>query len=121
MRGKIKPSKPASIVQMIMALIFTIIGITVVMPAIKESDGPVWFGVLWTLVAIGLGIQAAVNAFSEEGLPTEEFTTSQTPAPTSPPAKTAEDRLAELATLKEKGLLEPHEYEAKRREIIDDL
>jgi putative oligomerization/nucleic acid binding protein len=42
-------------------------------------------------------------------------------APASPRAVSSADRLAQLNDLRNKGLLTPEEFEAKRREVVRDL
>jgi len=44
-----------------------------------------------------------------------------TPRASGSGKRSAEERLRELNALRDKGLLQPHEYEAKRREILDEL
>lgn len=117
-KGRIKPSKPVSFGQMVGGGIFAIIGLTVVIPAIKENGGPMWFGGLWTLLAATGGFMGAYNFFSEEGIATEEF--SYTPeTPKSEPS--IESRLRKLDELKSKKLINDHEYESKRSELLNQL
>ena len=52
-----------------------------------------------------------------------QFLEPQGGSPSSPlvPNRTTEDRLKELQSLQEKGLLTPREYEQKRQEILKGL
>jgi hypothetical protein len=123
-KGKIKPSKPVSFIQMIMGGIFAIIGATVLIPQMNQTDGPVWFGALWTGMAIVGAIVGAINLFSEEGIPTEEF--SYTSKPDNKPEQTSvhrstESRLNEINKLRDNHLISEEEYKAKRSKILNDI
>ncbi|MDQ8196466.1 SHOCT domain-containing protein [Coraliomargarita sp. SDUM461004] len=117
-KGRIKPSKPAAFGQMLGCGVFAIIGLTVIIPMIEKEGGPMWIGVLWTFgTAIG-AVFGAYNFFSEEGIATEEFSyTSETPK--SEPS--IESRLRKLDELKSKKLINDHEYESKRSELLNQL
>jgi len=98
--------------------VFAIIGLTVVIPAMKENGGPLWFGGLWTLLAATGGLIGAYNFFSEEGIATEEFSYTSEPKTSNP---SIESRLSKLNELKEKGLINAHEYELKRSELLNQI
>lgn len=94
------------------------IGLTAIIPSIEKEGGPMWFGVLWTLLA-GIGaLTGAYNFFSEEGIATEEFSYTSKPLT---PKRSAKARLEELKELKESGLISADEYETKRSQLLNQL
>lgn len=121
-RGKVKPSKPVSFMQVIMGGIFACIGLFVLIPKMEETHGPVWFGVLWTFAALVGAVIGAINLFSDEGIPTEEFSfTSEASDVSKPQPRTTEQRLKEIADLKDKGLITEEEYRTKRAELLKEI
>ena len=117
-KGRIKPSKPVALGQMVGCGAFAIIGLTVIIPAIKENGGPMWLGVLWTLLTAAGSIVGAYNLFSEEGIATDEFSYTSEP---QTPDRSTKDRLGELKELKESGLISTEEYESKRSHLLNRL
>jgi hypothetical protein len=127
-RGRIKPSKAASAAQMLGGGLFALIGLIVIIPSMKEAGGPVWFGVIWTLLAASGTLMAAFNLFSEEGIATEEFSytseqqTPKPPARTTPaPQRSIQTRLKDLEALKAQGLVNESEYTSKRAELLQQI
>jgi hypothetical protein len=119
-KGRIKPSKPVAFGQMVGSAVFAVIGLTVIIPLMREDDGPVWFGVIWTLLALVGAVTSAYNFFSEEGIATEEFSyTSE--GQTQIPERSIEIRLRELKKLKEQGLIRADEYESKRSDLLNQI
>ncbi len=116
-RVQIKPSKPMGVVQMIGGIIFAIIGLTVMIPLMSKDNGPVWFGFLWTGAAVVGAIIGAINAFSDQGIPTEEIVSD---ASDSPMTRSTQDRLSELDEMRRKELISPEEYAAARKRILDE-
>jgi hypothetical protein len=116
-RVQIKPSKPAGVAQMIAGSIFAIIGLAVVIPLMIKANGPVWFGVLWTLAAVVAAIMGAINAFTDRGIPTEEIVSDSSE---SGIARSTEDRLRELDDMREKKLISKDEYDETRKRILDE-
>lgn len=115
--GRVRPSKPMSAVGMIAGIVFIGIGLFV---AIPEAGA---FGVFWTLIAVAITGYHAFNLFSEQGVANEvvDFeTSSPNPGPT-PPILSPEERLTQLETLKQKGLLSGEEYAEQRKRILGDL
>ena len=113
----IKPSKSAAVGQMIVATIFTFIGLLVVIPAISKAGGPVWFGILWTGIAATGAIRGAINAFSDHGIPTREIVSD---AQEAPPIRSTEERLRKLDDLLQKKLISETEYNDTRKRILDE-
>lgn len=119
-RMRYRPSKASCIFSGIVGIIFSCIGLFVVIP----SFGP--FGILWTLIAIGITIyqfamaagKVSMGSWSiedetsekEDGFGAENST-----------GKSAQDRLTELQNLYDRRLITQEEYEQKRQEILKDL
>ena len=116
---QIKPSKQTGMAQMIGGAIFTIIGLTVVIPMMVKNNGPVWFGLLWTAVAAIGAIMGAINAFSDKGIPTEEIITESSDTGIARP-RTTEERLRELDEMRGKELISDEEYAETRKRILDE-
>ncbi|WP_127585174.1 SHOCT domain-containing protein [Paenibacillus koleovorans] len=114
-RGRVKPSKGASLLGMIVGGIFVIIGITTILP--MRAFG--WFGVLWLLVAIGITIMHAVNFFSARGVPQWEVDLDQRPE-REPFREDVESRLRRLGRMRQDRLITDEEYERKRAEIMSE-
>jgi hypothetical protein len=119
-KGKVKPSKPVSFMQMIMGGIFSCIGLFVIIPIMAKINGPVWFGLIWTFVALAGAIIGAINLFSDEGIPTEEFSFTSDSKDSSQP-RTAEQRLKDINDLRDKGLITEEEYKTKRAELLKEI
>ena len=116
-KGTVRPSKPVSIMAMIAGIVFVIIGISTVIPTFGG------FGAIWTLVALGIAVYHAINAFSAHGVPEEvvEFDTPAQSKPEATPKGSTEERLKKLEELKGKGLLNEDEYQQQRKKIIGEL
>lgn len=80
---------------------------------ISSSNGPIWFGVLWTLGALAITIFHGVNAFTDRGIAVEEI---QFDGKT--PVASASERLADIELMRNKGIITQAEYDKKRAEII---
>ncbi len=113
-RGKVRQSKPLSLVMMIVGIVFMGIGVFVLIP------GPVAFGILWTLLSAGLTAYNAVNVFSERGVAHEvvDFQTSMGPDAKEPDV---ESRLKKLESLKRQGLVTDEEYKQQRERMLAEM
>ena len=124
-----RPSKAQGAFGVAVGVVFVIIGLVMVIP----SFGP--FGILWTLIAVGLTAMNAYQAFGK-GYAGPEITieedeeprrgTSSAPAPEThdhipSTALDVKGRLEQLKDLKEAGLLSQEEYDKKRQEILKGL
>lgn len=113
-----RPSKGQSVFGAAVGVIFILIGLFVVIP----TFGP--FGILWTLMAVGITGMNAYQAFGKKYVGPEihieeEGETSHEDRPSAP--GTAEERLRELRSLYDQRLITQEEYEAKRQEILKQL
>ena len=123
-----RPSKAQGAFGVAVGVIFVLIGLVMVIPIF----GP--FGVLWTLVAVGITAMNAYQAFGkgyagpqitieDEDLPHGDFVS---PAPEThdhipSTALDVKGRLQQFKDLKEAGLLTQEEYDKKRQEILKGL
>lgn len=125
-----RPSKAQGAFGMVWGGVFVLIGLFVVIPIF----GP--FGILWTLVAIGITAMNGYQAFGKKYTGPEitiEEDSAQMPdvQPSSPSPEThdhipstaldAKERLEQLESLKQAGLITDGEYREKREEILKNL
>jgi len=103
--------------QMIMGAIFVLIGLVVIIPLMRKTNGPVWFGVIWTIAAAAGSIFGAINVFSEKGIPTEEIVPT---AGKCNHSKTTEERLIGIDSLRKKQLISEEEYNRIRENILKE-
>ena len=113
-RGRIRPSRPISVVSLVMGIIFIGIGMFVVIPA----AGP--FGVVWTLAAVAVTVYSAVNVFSEHGI-SHQVVEFEGDLKSNSKESDVETRLEKLESLKQKGLLTDAEYMQQRERILKEL
>lgn len=124
-----RPSKAQGAFGVAVGVVFVIIGLVMVIP----SFGP--FGILWTLMALGITVMSGYQAFGK-GYAGPEITIEEDEEPrrgtSSSPASETHDhipstaldvkgRLEQLKELKEAGLLTQEEYDKKRQEILKGL
>jgi hypothetical protein len=102
---------------MIMCGIFFIVGIFFLIPKFLESGGPIWFGLIWTIGALCLGIFNGYNAFSERGIAIEEIQFDNI----SKTQKSLSKRMQDLEQLRSQRLISESEYQTKRKEIISKI
>lgn len=126
-RMTIRPSKAMITISRIgggifavMGAAFAVIGFTTLIPS-----GAGLFGIVWTLIAcsfVGIGIYGAGNKkgmyFMYEWSIDEEVDGDEPP---SSPAASAEERLRQLQSLRQQGMISDAEYEEKRKEILKEL
>jgi len=122
----------ATVPFLIVSIFFVIIGVTTVIP----MGG--LFGVVWTLVAVCFAVIGIVNMVRKNGMAhrvaydveqdmAESIVGMMDDAPESEeyvdaaPMGTTEARLLELKSLYDRDLITYDEYEAKRKEILQDL
>lgn len=106
-RIRVKPSKAASLMGMVVGLVFVALGAALIIPVFGI------FGIFWTLVAAAIAAYSAYNFFSKRGVATYEMDLAPGDAP-----EDFEAKLRKLAKLKEDGLINEEEYERKRAEIV---
>ncbi len=112
-RVRVRPSKLASVMGMIVGTVFVGIGIFVVIPIF----GP--FGILWTLVAAAIGVFNAVNVFFERGIATTEIDIEGDDFLGRPSEQLPfDERLRKLEQLRKEELITEIEYRQKRDELM---
>ncbi|XTP35522.1 SHOCT domain-containing protein [Mycobacterium sp. TJFP1] len=101
---------------MIVGVAFIFIGVSMVIPEFGS------FGVLWTLVALGITVYSAINVFTARGVAQEvvEFD-SPTQWHGAPRGESIEARLRELEELRGRGVLSEAEYQQQRNRILTEL
>ena len=117
-RMRYRPSKASCIFGGVVGIVFTCIGVFVVIP----SFGP--FGIFWTLIAVGITATNGINAFGKKGVASHEIIIEESGGGQKDGGSGGSDverRLEEARGLYERGLISREEYEAKRAEILKDL
>lgn len=117
-----RPNKVQSAFGAVAGGIFVVIGLVVAIPIF----GP--FGILWTLMAVGITGMNLYQAFGKgyigPQIEIEEEGDRPFPAGTEDRPSAAPDakrRLEQLESLKEAGLITDQEYRQKRQEILRGL
>ena len=116
-----RPSKASCIFAGIVGIIFSCIGLFLVIPSFGA------FGILWTLIAIGITIYQFAMAAGKVSMGSwsieEEDGTGEGrgSAAGSSDRKSAQERLTELQSLYDRRLISQEEYEQKRQEILKEL
>lgn len=116
-----RPNKGQAAFGIVVGVIFVLIGIAVVIPTFGA------FGVLWTLFAVGITILNGYYAFGKKYIgPEIHIEDEESDIPEGRPASQApagspEARMQSLQNLYNQGLVTAEEFEAKRREILEEL
>lgn len=131
-RIKVKPGKAQSKAGFGVGIIFLLIGCFIVIPTFGL------FGIFWTAVAGVITFMNYKNAFSDEGIVTHEIivdedsdrgddvgagnTYARNAGYGSPvDGNDIEAKLKKLESLYNQGLINHEEYEAKRKEFLDEF
>ena len=109
-RMRYRPSKASCIFGGVVGIVFTCIGVFVVIP----SFGP--FGIFWTLIAVGITVYQFAMAAGKVSMGSWSIGPAGDGSDRS-----AQDRLTELQNLYDRRLITREEYEAKRQEILKEL
>ena len=113
-----RPSRGQSVFVAAVGVVFILIGIFSVIPTFGA------FGILWTLIAVGITGMNAYQAFGKGYAgPEIHIEEEETPPAGGQPSASgsAEERLRELRSLYDQRLITQEEYEAKRQEILREL
>ena len=122
-RVKVKPGKAQSKMGFIVGLIFVGIGIFVAIPTFGL------FGIFWTAIAGFIAYSHYKNGFTDEGFPTHEIIIDEDELSAVREEGGSGDfagddieaKLKTLASLYDQGLITGEEYEAKRKEILEEI
>jgi len=110
-RMRYQPSKGQSIFTGIVGVCFCLIGFFLVIP----SAGA--FGLRWTGVAVYITVHSFMMAAGKAKMGSYVIEDEEQ----KKPAGSAEERLLELQNLYDRRLITDEEYEAKRKEILEEL
>lgn len=110
MQMRIRPSRAHSVMGMIFSLAAVAAGIFVVLPA----NG--FFGITFVLLALLAFAYHTWNALTKEGIPHEIIETDMRSS-----ANATEQRLADLAELRRRGVITEQEEARRREAIINEL
>ena len=103
-----RPSKSQAVFGGVVGIIFVCIGLFLVIPTFGL------FGILWTLIAAGMNFyQAFGRGYVGPEIHIEDENGEKSGG--------LEERLRQLQTLYEQGLITQEEYDQKRRAIMEDL
>lgn len=111
-----RPSKASSALAGVVGVIFVLIGLFVAVPTFGL------FGILWTLIAVGITAANFYQGFGKGYVGPEihvEEDGMRQDAPSG--GASAEERMKQLRALYDQRLITSEEYEAKRREILEQL
>ena len=106
-----RPSKSGSAFGGVVGIIFVCIGLFVAIPAF----GP--FGILWTLIAVGITAMNFYQAFGKKYVGPEIHIEDEDGGK----PEDVQERLETLRALYDQKLITPEEYERKRQEILKEL
>ena len=109
-----RPSKAGSVLGGVVGCIFVGIGIFVVIPTFGA------FGILWTLIAVGIVAANLYQAFGK-GYVGPEIHIEEEGASVDDSKGTPQQRLEQLQSLYDRRLITTEEYEQKRQEILKEL
>lgn len=112
---KMKPGKVPSGMGMVIGIVFCMLGLVVAIPNFGA------FGVFWTICALVITVQHAVNLFSEKGVTTHEIIIEDDDTNHSNEKKDIESRLQMIESLYVEGKITKEEYDKKRQSILDEI
>ncbi|WP_163538920.1 SHOCT domain-containing protein [Gracilibacillus sp. YIM 98692] len=113
-RYRVKPSKSASVLGMIVGIIFIFIGAT-------QMSHMGFFGVIWTLIALAITGYHAVNVFSNKGVSSYQVDVQREKNENNRVVSDDSDyesKLRQLHRLKEDDIISEEEYSRKKEEIL---
>lgn len=108
-----RPNKVQSIIGIAAGALFVILGLVVVIPTFG------FFGVIWTLFAVGITISHAYAAFSGKGYGSLEMVEDGT-REGGTGGLDFEEKLQKLQRLYDQRLITREEYDQKRAEIMNE-
>lgn len=115
-RMRVKPSKGQSLAGFFGGVVFCFIGLFVIVPTFGG------FGLIWTLFAVIATVTSGINAFTDKGIATHEITIDDDiKRDAFNHNRNTEDRIKELQSLYDKGLITGDEYQQKRKKILEDI
>jgi hypothetical protein len=110
---RVRPSKSMSLTALVVGVGFVIVGLLVIVPQFGL------FGVLWTLVALGIAIYHGANVFLRRGAALYQVDVEGGDRPADGPDVAG--RLEHLDELRRAGRVSEAEYQEQRARILRDL
>lgn len=117
---KIKYGKGQSAMGMVAGILFCIIGVVMVIPVFG------FFGIVWTLFALGITILNGINAFSDKGMISREIIIDEenklhSDSRQLQQKESVQERLKLVERLYAEGSITKEEYDQKRKKILDEI
>jgi len=125
-RIKVRPGKTQSRIGFVVGILFVLLGCVVVIPTFGL------FGIIWTALAGMIAYMNFKNGFSDKGVASHEiiiedgtegmyerYGTHEMQGYDS--SEDIEAKLIKLTSLYEQRLITKEEYDAKRKELLDDF
>ena len=110
-----KPSKSESTFGGVVGIAFCLIGLFVVVPTAGV------FGIFWTAIAVFMTVRSFAMAAGKADVGSYVIEEENTSVSDGKNGQSAEERLTELQNLYDRRLITAEEYEAKRKEILEEL
>lgn len=114
----VRPGKSQSKVGFAVGIIFCLIGVFIVIPTFGI------FGIFWTLIAGWITFVHYRNGFTDKQIDSQVIEIDENGEDitvTSNTGETVEERLRKLQSLYDQALITREEYEAKKKDILEDL
>ena len=105
-----RPNKAGGVFGVVWGGLFVLIGLVFIIPTFGG------FGIIWTLGALAITVMNGYKTFGKTYVGPEIYIEDEAAAPSS-----VEERLQELRNLYDRSLITEEEYEAKKREILQEL
>ena len=115
MQGRVRPSKAASAVGVAVGIFMLIIGLTMV------GTGGGVFMIFWLFAVLAITGFYAYNLISERGAAFTVIDVDSREAQLPSPPRSTQERLSELESLHQQGIVTDQEYQEKRRQILGEL
>lgn len=120
-QGKVKYSKPMSLLGMIAGIGFVIFGITLFgSEVLSSSNTPsfvILFFILWIGIAVGITVLHGANVFSKKGISFVDVDL-KSDGQENRGANSFEEKLRKLNALRKDNLIDEDEFKKKRQEIM---
>ncbi|WP_101845617.1 SHOCT domain-containing protein [Halobacillus sp. Marseille-P3879] len=111
-RYRIKPSKSASVLGIVIGCIFIFAGIT-----LSSQLGT--FGIIWTIAAIVITGYHVLNLCSDSGASVYRADLEKEGAPQAGSSNDPETQIRQLHRLKEDNMISKEEYQKKKTELLN--
>ena len=124
-RMYMRPSKGTSAMSFAMGIVFTIIGVTFVIPTTLRAGPAVLFGLVWTGFAVYITVSHGMYLFGKKKSPgpmgVEIYAEDEPEEDAQENPGSVEERMRQLRELYDQRLITQEEYEEKRKELLKEL